>query len=311
MKTGCIWRGRAGDLPNSSAKEWTTDEIPISNELLSAIKSALGVRAVEESKMPTVTAGSQTETLKRIRVLIVEDNIVNQRLALRLLEKKGYDAAVADNGLRALDLLAEQQFDLVLMDVQMPEMNGFEATAAIRQQEETTGRHIPIIAMTAHAIKGDEDRCLAAGMDGYVSKPIRSEELFRLIAKLAPPPESARVEDDNNVVDRLAMLAQVDGDPELLSELVTLFLGTYPVLLDDLREGIRDQASSRIREAAHSLRGAVSNFKVTTAVDLAQSLELMGRNGDLRGAEDKFTRLEAEMRRIVVALAALRLEVAA
>jgi PAS domain S-box-containing protein len=282
------------------------------NELLSAIKSALGMRAVEESKMPTITASSQAETVKRIRVLIAEDNIVNQRLALRLLEKKGYDAAVADNGLKALALLAEQEFDLVLMDVQMPEMNGFEATAAIRQQEETTGRHIPIIAMTAHAIKGDEERCLAAGMDGYVSKPINSEHLFGLIARLAPPPESERVEpDDNNVVDRSAMLGQVDGDPELLSELVTLFLETYPVLLGELREGIRDGSSSRTKEAAHSLRGAVSNFQVTTAVDLAQSLELMGRNGDLQGAEDKFTRLEAEMRRIGAALAAFRIEVAA
>ncbi len=281
------------------------------NELLSAIRSALGVRAIEESMMPTINASLQTDTVKRTRVLIAEDNIVNQRLALRLLEKKGYDAVVADNGLRALAALAGQEFDLVLMDVQMPEMNGFEATAAIRQQEETSGRHIPIIAMTAHAIKGDEERCLAAGMDGYVSKPIRPEDLFRLIEQLVPPPESARVEPDDNVVYRSAMLAQVDGDPELLAELVTLFLGTYPVLLDDLREGIREHAGSRIMEAAHSLRGAVGNFHATTAVDLAQSLELMGRNGDLQGADDKFIRLEAEMRRIETALNALRLEVAA
>jgi CheY-like chemotaxis protein/HPt (histidine-containing phosphotransfer) domain-containing protein len=279
------------------------------SDLLSSIMSALGVRAVEENKMPTITASTETETVNRIRVLIAEDNVVNQRLALRLLEKKGYHAAVADNGIKALALLAEQEFDLVLMDVQMPEMNGFEATAAIRQHEETTGRHIPIIAMTAHAIKGDEERCLTAGMDGYVSKPIRPDDLFRLIEQLAPP--RTATEPDDNVIDRSAMLAQVDGDPELLSELVTLFLETYPVLLDELREGIRDQASSRIRESAHNLKGAVSNFQVTTAVDLAQSLELMGRDGDLQGAEAQFTRLEAEMRRIDVALAALRLEVAA
>ena len=281
------------------------------NELLSAIRSVLGGRAVEESKMPTITASPQTETVNRIRVLIAEDNIVNQRLALRLLEKKGYDAAVADNGLKALALLADQKFDLVLMDVQMPGMNGFEATAAIRQQEETTGKHIPVIAMTAHAIKGDDERCLAAGMDGYVSKPIHPEELFRLIAQLAPQPEAASVEPADSVIDRSAMLEQVDGDPELLSELVILFLETYPVLLEDLRRAIQDQASSRVRDAAHNLRGAVSNFQVTTAVDLAQSLELMGRDGDLKGAEARFTRLEAEMRRIEGALAALRLEVAA
>ena len=266
---------------------------------------------MEERKMPTISASPQTDAVNRIRVLIAEDNIVNQRLALRLLEKKGYDAAVADNGLTALALLADQKFDLVLMDVQMPEMNGFEATAAIRQQEEITGKHIPIIAMTAHAIKGDEERCLAAGMDGYVSKPIRPEDLFSLIAKLAPPQVPSSVESGDSVVDRSAMLAQVDGDPELLGELVTLFLETYPGLLDDLRHAIRDQASGRVRDAAHSLRGAVANFQVTTAVDLAQSLEVMGRDGDLQGAEARFTRLEIEMKKIEAALAALRLEVAA
>jgi PAS domain S-box-containing protein len=281
------------------------------NELLNAIRSVLGGRAMEERKMPTISASPQTDAMSRIRVLIAEDNIVNQRLALRLLEKKGYDAAVADNGLTALALLADQKFDLVLMDVQMPEMNGFEATAAIRQQEEITGKHIPIIAMTAHAIKGDEERCLAAGMDGYVSKPIRPEDLFSLIAKLAPPQVPSSVESGDSVVDRSAMLAQVDGDPELLGELVTLFLETYPGLLDDLRHAIRDQASGRVRDAAHSLRGAVANFQVTTAVDLAQSLEVMGRDGDLHGAEARFTRLEIEMKKIEAALAALRLEVAA
>jgi len=107
------------------------------------------------------------------------------------------------------------------------------------------------------------------------------------------------------------MLAMVDGDPELLAELVTLLLETYPLLLEDLRNGIRDQASNLIRAAAHSLKGAVGNFQATTAVDLAQRLELMGREGDLAGAEEIFTKLESEMRLIGAALAALRLEVAA
>jgi two-component system sensor histidine kinase/response regulator len=149
-------------------------------------------------------------------------------------------------------------------------------------------------------------------MDGYVSKPIRSEDLFRLIGQLATTAAPPAVEPhDDNVIDRLAMLAQVDGDQELLGELVTLFRETYPALLADLREGIREHAGTRVREAAHSLKGAVSNFQVTTAVELAQSLELMGRSGDLQGAEDKFTRLEAEMLRIETALAAFRVEVAA
>ena len=121
---------------------------------------------------------------RSLRVLVAEDNAVNQKLALRLLEKHGYVASIAENGRRALAALESEPFDLVLMDVQMPEMNGFEATAWIREQEQRTGGHLPIIAITAHAIKGDEERCLAAGMDGYLSKPIRPKDLFETIDRL-------------------------------------------------------------------------------------------------------------------------------
>jgi signal transduction histidine kinase len=121
---------------------------------------------------------------KVLRILVAEDNVVNQTLAVRLLEKHGHIAVIAGNGQEALDTLKHQEFDVVLMDVQMPEMNGFDATAAIRQTEKGTGGRIPIIAMTAHAMKGDEERCLAAGMDGYVSKPVTPDELFRAIEEL-------------------------------------------------------------------------------------------------------------------------------
>jgi two-component system sensor histidine kinase/response regulator len=120
-------------------------------------------------------------------VLIAEDNTVNQTLARRLLEKHGYLVSVAGDGREALAALESQSFDMVLMDVQMPGMDGFEATAVIRQQEHLSGKHLPIIAMTAHALKGDQERCLAAGMDGYVSKPIRSKELYRIIESVLDP----------------------------------------------------------------------------------------------------------------------------
>jgi two-component system, sensor histidine kinase and response regulator len=113
--------------------------------------------------------------------LLAEDNKVNQMLAVRLLEKHGYSVSVAPNGREALSALAKEEFDLVLMDVQMPEMDGLEATKAIRENEKTSGRHLTIIAMTAHALKGDQEKCLSAGMDGYVSKPIRTAELFSAI----------------------------------------------------------------------------------------------------------------------------------
>jgi signal transduction histidine kinase/DNA-binding response OmpR family regulator len=279
--------------------------------LLNAIRSALGARSAEEPKMPIVTPSLQIRPPKSLRVLIAEDNPVNQMLAVRLLQRQGHSTVIAANGRKALAALEMQEFDLVLMDVQMPEMNGFEATAAIRQEEQTTGRHIPIIAMTAHAMKGDKERCLTAGMDAYVSKPITPDELFRAVAKIALAPDRAITEPDDGVVDRSAILAQVDGDTELLAELVDLFLDTYPSLLGEIRQGIRDQVPSRVSEAAHSLKGALGNFWPTAGMDLVLTLELMGRDGNLSLAEEKLRELEIDMGRIRSALSALRVEMAA
>ena len=126
-------------------------------------------------------SGGEAE-LGPARILLAEDNVINQRVATRLLEKRGHTVVVAGNGLEAVALLDQQAFNLVLMDVQMPELDGFEATAAIRAKEKATGQHIPILAMTAHAMKGDKERCLDAGMDGYVTKPIKPAALFAAIA---------------------------------------------------------------------------------------------------------------------------------
>jgi two-component system, sensor histidine kinase and response regulator len=153
------------------------------SELLAAICQVLRAPRAEE-KPALVTRHTVREEKERVRILLAEDNNVNQTLATRILEKRGYIVTVAPDGKAALGKLAEAEFDLVLMDIQMPEMDGFEATAAIRQREKQTARHIPIIAMTAHALKGDHEKCLIAGMDGYVSKPIRTSELFQAIEKL-------------------------------------------------------------------------------------------------------------------------------
>jgi signal transduction histidine kinase/DNA-binding response OmpR family regulator len=153
------------------------------NELLEAICRVLR-RASPKSPAPLVTRHTLREERHRRHILLAEDNPVNQTLAVRLLEKRGYVVTVAANGRSALEALEKDRFDAVLMDVQMPEMDGFEATAAIRRNEKRTGGHIPIIAMTAHALKGDQERCLAAGMDAYISKPIRTSELFAAIEEL-------------------------------------------------------------------------------------------------------------------------------
>jgi PAS domain S-box-containing protein len=151
-------------------------------EMLQGICNVLNLSS--QKQVPLVTRHTLREARNRSRVLLAEDNKVNQTLAVRLLEKRGYVVSIAGNGREALAALEKEAFDIVLMDVQMPEMDGFEATSAIREKERFAGRHIPIVAMTAHALKGDEERCLAAGMDAYISKPIRTNELFSTIEKV-------------------------------------------------------------------------------------------------------------------------------
>jgi PAS domain S-box-containing protein len=151
------------------------------SELFDAVVMVLGVNAVDEKPPPASAERPPLESLPPLRVLLVEDSLVNQRLAVALLQKHGHQVTVANDGVEAVATLESQSFDLVLMDVQMPEMDGYEATAKIRQRERQTGRHIPIVAMTAHAMKGDRESCLAAGMDSYVAKPIRAQQVFEAI----------------------------------------------------------------------------------------------------------------------------------
>ena len=157
-------------------------------ELLKGILTALN-QSPRSQPGAEAGRGAQTdEPATQLRILVVEDNPVNMVLARRLLAKRGHTVTTAGNGREAVATLERQEFDLVLMDVQMPEMDGFEATGVIREREQTTGGHVPIIAMTAHAMKGDEEQCLRAGMDGYVTKPVRQEELFRTIDRMLASP---------------------------------------------------------------------------------------------------------------------------
>jgi two-component system, sensor histidine kinase and response regulator len=159
------------------------------SDLLAAIRIALGSQNQSQTNPSLVTVHSLRETWGRLNILVVEDNLINQKVALRLLEKRGHTVVVAETGNRALELVDQRPFDLILMDVQMPEMDGLQATAAIRQRELTRGKRIPIIAMTAHAMVGEKERCLQAGMDGYISKPLQINELFAAIENVLPPTE--------------------------------------------------------------------------------------------------------------------------
>jgi len=176
-------------------------------ELLNSIRQVLQKTPMQED-VPLVTRHTLRETQNRARILLAEDNAVNLTLAVRLLEKRGYEVSVAGDGQAAVAALEKDSFDLVLMDVQMPGMDGFEATAAIRAKEKLTGKHIPIIAMTAHALKGDKERCIAAGMDAYVSKPIRTSELFSAIESLLTNKSSARSGEPANLSDPIVSRAE-------------------------------------------------------------------------------------------------------
>jgi signal transduction histidine kinase/CheY-like chemotaxis protein len=288
------------------------------SELFDVIVTALG-GGTDTVERPSAPAGTSARTpSRRLRVLLAEDNPVNQRLVVKLMEKQGHSLVVTGNGKEALAALEREKFDLVLMDVQMPEMGGFEATGRIREQEKSTGGHIPIIAMTAHALKGDRERCLEAGMDTYVSKPVQSRLLFDAIESVQPSPltaTNAEVEPtteevvfDGEPFDREAALAMIDGDTELFRELAGLFLTESVDLMEQIHVSIAERNAKGLERAAHSLKGSTAAFCAEAARVAAQTLENMGAHGDLDHVDDVEDELRCEMTRLVSALAEYRKE---
>jgi signal transduction histidine kinase/CheY-like chemotaxis protein/HPt (histidine-containing phosphotransfer) domain-containing protein len=272
------------------------------SELFDAIASTLGRSAPQKAPMPAAKKAVQGA----LRVLVVEDNPVNQRLASILLEGRGHTVALAENGREALTRLGADRFDVVLMDVQMPEMDGLEATAAIRAQEAKGGGHIPIVGVTAHAIKGDRERCLAAGMDGYVSKPIRPEALFAAIDALVtgrPQPDSAPASDAGTQVLRdRDLLAMVGGDSDVVSELARLFLEDGPRRLEDIKAGLAAGDHEAVRNAAHTLKGSAASICAARTADAALRLEQLAQVSDLDGARGAFAALSVEVAQLEQAL---------
>ena len=291
------------------------------SDLLDTILTVLG----RATAAPRETTAPVRESLpadnRRLHILLAEDNAVNQRLALKLLEKRGHTAVVVANGKEALAAYAAERFDLILIDVQMPEMDGFAATRAIRDHEArassapdqraAAGSHIPIVAMTAHAMKGDRERCLEAGMDSYISKPLNPQQLYEIIESVITPGAAAKnvavaAEAAEPVFDRAALLARVENDQELLREIVGLFLAEAPELLQTVRHSIECRDTALLEHSAHALKGSVGNFGAKGAYEVALKLETMGRAGDLSGAPETLTELEAKISRLESALAALR-----
>jgi PAS domain S-box-containing protein len=269
------------------------------NTILDLMSAKEGRRPSTVVEPPEPSAGAGTE--RRLRILLAEDNMVNQRLAMRILEKRGHAVVMACNGKEALAVLERELFDLVLMDLEMPEMGGFEATAHIRRREQGTGRHVPILALTAHAMKGDRERCLAAGMDGYVAKPIQARELYQAIAELLPASVEKGVP-PAVIVDRGEALEHVGGDADLLRELIEVFLQDCPRMMDEIGEALQVGDVLKLKRGAHSLKGAAGILGGKGVVEAALRLETLARQGDLGPAEPAWQMLRAAVEQLQHAL---------
>jgi len=285
------------------------------SELFDTILRVLGLsttaaETMSEPRKPEAEIERDQE--RALDILVAEDNTINQKLALRLLEKHGHRVVVAGNGIEAITLWERMTFDLVLMDVQMPGMSGLEATATIRARELKTEQHIPIVAMTAHAMKGDRERCLVAGMDDYIPKPIRAQQLYEVVSRLTGPgkeTEPASVfqladltrtaEADEALVDLDTALERLGGDQQLLESVVRMFLEECPSMIANLRAAVLHRDAKSLELAGHTLRGLIANFGAATACELAFKLELMGKDGNLTESEAVATALEAELERVI------------
>jgi CheY-like chemotaxis protein/HPt (histidine-containing phosphotransfer) domain-containing protein len=286
---------------------------------LAAVLSPVSLPMITRPSRPQFVPAPSTESNSpsRGRILIAEDNAVNQKLIVRLLDKLGYRTDVAGNGLEVLDALAAIPYAAVLMDCQMPEMDGYEATRLIRRREAaaTTPAHLPIIAMTANALQGDREKCLAAGMDDYIAKPINPTELQAVLTRWTAPRDRETVgpssaEQPHSPATSLVLaeadaLARVGGDRMLLGELAAIFMAECPELVAALRAGVERNDAQAVYHAAHTLKGAMGNFGATAAVEAARVLERMGRQGTLTDASPALTALEAELSRLLPALTTL------
>jgi two-component system, sensor histidine kinase and response regulator len=277
-------------------------------DLLAAIERAIGSEpSVAVPPVPSRAGGlSRTRDSYRARVLLVEDNLVNQRVASGLLVRRGHDVTVVPDGSEAVARLEHEAFDLVLMDLQMPVMGGIEATKAIRLREQGTGRHVRIVAMTAHAMNSDRERCLAAGMDGHLAKPIDSLQLFAAVeqdgsggAACARSAETARF-----TFNADTMRQRVGHDDELMADVIQVFLGDLPARLSAIRSALTDHEPDALRIAAHALKGAAGNVSADRLFDAAQHLELLAAESLGHAAERAWEQLSTEATRLVAAMSA-------
>jgi len=300
-----------------------------SSELLRTMGRALARPAAERSG-PAAVDGASAGNFP-LNVLVAEDNPVNQKFAAAILEKAGHRVTLAHTGAEAVARWAEGNFDLILMDIQMPELDGIAATRKIRLRERGTGKQVPIVATTAHARDSDREQCLQAGMDDYLSKPIQRQLLLAVLArvvqsgKIAPAQPGALLEEEEKTIPEMALMRQRDappnpeeafnpaellrrleGDEQLLLELIEVFLKECGPAIEKVREAVASRDAPGLYTAAHRLKGTVSTFGNRAATEAALLLETMGRNCDLADAEQGFTDLLAQLQAMEKSLAEVR-----
>jgi two-component system, sensor histidine kinase and response regulator len=291
---------------------------------LSGLVSEGKPAAVTAPALPLITRHTLAEIESAPRILVAEDNLINQKLTVRMLEKLGYQADVVENGQEALAALARSSYAVVLMDCQMPLVDGFEATRLIRQREaavqesaatySSETRHIAIVALTANAMQGDRERCLAAGMDDYLTKPVRKEDLKGALNRWIPVsihPQAAHVGGTEHstdgtdaeplpiIFDAAATLRNIGGDTALLEELVELFLQRYQAMLEAIRAALANRDQVAVEQAAHALKGTASNLCASEVVLSAGQLEAFGRLGTLVEGPVIYAQLEKSVLRLV------------
>jgi CheY-like chemotaxis protein/HPt (histidine-containing phosphotransfer) domain-containing protein len=299
---------------------------PVSQSMLfDVVTRALAAEVESAGDLPErgrslITRHSLIEERRGMRLLLVEDNPVNQRLTLTMLQKRGHQVELAGDGVDALEWLERAAFDAVLMDVHMPRMGGFEATAEIRRRERATGRHIPILALTALAMKGDRERCLEAGMDTYITKPIRAAELFEALATFVPDPPAAAVpppdpsrssaggagsaapvetgSPERAPLDEAQLIQRVDGDIELAVELCRMYRSESDERVQRIADAVAAGDAAALERSAHRLKGTLQALAAGPAADAALVLEKLGREASLAGAGPAFETLSRELERL-------------
>ena len=306
MLTSGGYPGEAARCREMGVSAYLLKPVPRS-DLLTAILTGLGHQRAPSIPPKLVTRHTLRES-RHMRILVAEDNAVNQAVIMRVLQKLGHFAILARTGREAVALAAKENFDLVFMDVQMPEMDGLAATGAIREREKGTEHHLPIFAMTAHAMKGDRERCLEAGMDGYISKPVRFSEIENAIMGLATKVPAATLHPAEALPaetvpwNKERALQRVEGDHDLLADLCRIFLEESPKLLANLQAAIAVGDAESLQTAAHSLKGESGYLEATSLSEAARQLEVMGREKNLLHAATIVHALESELTRVRISV---------